>query len=318
MPVVTPIEVFARLSEQELNRISDLFAAKSSALPKHNLQAQSEKGSVTHSFTRHGYQTGWESQLMRLVTGRTPDQPDDFDGVADAVDKYTAKNLLPKREQGKIEYAKADSTGAFLSPEVATFALDAAFVKAGKLLEMRFAEVEVKGIRSWHPYEYVDMVVAGRNELSGVSFKRDKRFPAVAEHIAVEAIHDFIHQKRVGPVGSTRTLEQEKNILQIMDDVGVAGPYTRSAVRRDYKLRFPNMSDLLTFLHVEALWMKNVNVVLRRFGNNWKLHTAYCVGCIEVPSNPRGKPDVKAGKWTGNLRKTHDGEITFLDPESLK
>lgn len=318
MPANDPIKAFARLSPEDLVRISDLFAAKSAALPKHQEQVLQEKGSVTHSFTRHGYQTGWESQLMRLVTGRTPDQPEDFDGVSDAVDKYRAKNSLPRNQQGKIEYAKADSTGAFLSPEEATFALATARTKAATLLQMRYAEVDLKGVKSWREYDYVDMIVSGRHELSGVSFKRDKRVPPVPEAEAVQAIEDFIHQKRIRPVGSTRTWEDKKNIIQIMDDVGVAGPFYRSAARRDYKLRFPNMSNLLEFLHVEALWMKNVNVVLRRFGNDWSLHTAYCVGCTEVPSNPRGGPDIKSGKWTGNLKRAESDVASYVDPNSFR
>ena len=30
---------------------------------------------------RHGFQTGWEAQLIRAVTGITPDQPNDPRGL---------------------------------------------------------------------------------------------------------------------------------------------------------------------------------------------------------------------------------------------
>ena len=308
-------KVLERLSTEELQALTKLFREKGEALPQHMEQVNAEKGNPTHSITRHGYQTGWESQLVRLVTGRTPDQPDDEEGSRDAVDKYNAKNALPKKEQGKINYAKADSVGAFLSPEVEAAAINRARSKAAPLLGHHFAETDAKGKKSWVEYDYIDMVVQGPHRLTGVSFNRPKNAPKLVEADAIQAIHDFIHQKRVGPPGSKETWDDKKRILDIMDSVDVAAPYTRSGYRADYKLRFPSMEDLLKYLNVGALWMKHVNVVLRRFGaNDWRIHTAYCVHCTEFPSPLRGGPSVKTGKWTGNLRTTETGAITYVDP----
>jgi hypothetical protein len=309
--------VLDRLSSEEREKISNLFAAKASALQSHNAQVKLEHGNPTHTFTRHGYQTGWESQLMRLVTGRTPDQPDDEDGVRDAVEKYREKEKLALKDRGKITYAKADSVGAFLSPEVEEYAINRARSKATPLLTCRFAETKSKTKTECVPYDYIDMVVSGPHALAGVSFTRGKHARKLTESDAVQAIEDFIHQRRIGPSGSKDTWEDKKHILEIMESVDVAAPYTRSAYRKDYKLRFPTMSDLLAYLDVEAKWMRNVNVVLRRFGSEWRVHTAYCVGCTEQPSPPRGGPSVKTGKWTGNLRVTESGPITFVDPNLL-
>lgn len=49
-------------------------------------------------------------------------------------------------------------------------------------------------------------------------------------------------------------------------------------VQAKLRLRFPNLADLLEFLNVKAVMMKNVRLVLKRVPANscaWKLHTAY-------------------------------------------
>ncbi|WP_213958118.1 hypothetical protein [Variovorax sp. dw_954] len=313
-------DVLDRLSTSERLAISNLFRDKAAALPHHKAQVKLEtaKGNPTHSITRHGYQTGWESQLMRLVTGRTPDQPDDEDGVRDAVQKFRTKEALSKKEQGKITYAPADSVGAFLSPEVEHAAISLARAKAAPLLAYTQAETSSKSGLTWTPYDYIDMVVAGPHKLTGVSFNRAKNAVPLVQADAVQAIEDFIGQRRVGPPGSTDTWGDKKRILEIMEESDHAAPYTRSSYRQDYKLRFPTMSDLLAYLSVTAVWMKHVNVVLRRFGpGDWRLHTAYCVHCPEFPSPLRGGPSVKTGKWTGNVRAGPTGAAVFVDPALL-
>jgi len=308
--------VLDRLSEQEHQKISRLFSAKARALPHHQRQVVAERGNPTHTLTRHGYQTGWESQLMRLMTGRTPDQPEDEDGVRDAVQKYRAKEALPRRSQGKINYANADSVGAFLSPEVEAFAINRARGKARPLMAHSWAQTTSRAGTVWTPYDYIDMVVCGPHALSGVSFSRLRNAPALTQAESVQAIEDFINQKRLSRSDDPQSWDDKRIILNAMENADVSGQYSRSAYRKDYALRFPNMSDLLAFLGVRALWMRNVNVAFRRFGpNDWRVHTAYCVDCTEVPSPTRGGPSVKTGRWTGRLRSVKDGPETMLPPE---
>jgi hypothetical protein len=311
--------VLDRLSKEEREKISKLFADKAAALPHHQQQVAAEKGNPTHTFTRHGYQTGWESQLMRLVTGRTPDQPEDEDGVRDAVQKYRDKEALPKKEQGKISYAAADSVGAFLCPEVEEFAITRARAKAAVLMQNRFAQTQSKAGTAWVPYDYIDMIVAGPQALSGVSFSRPKNSPPLVQSDAVQAIEDFIKGKRIEKPGAWQSQDERRKLLQTASDLDIQTPNLNLGAKIDYPFRFPSLSDLLAHLGVRAMWMRNVNVCLRRFGNNdWRIHTAYCVHCTEVPSPTRGGPSVKTGKWTGLLRATADGADTFVDPDTLK
>jgi hypothetical protein len=270
-----------------------------------------------HGATRHGHQTGWEAQLVRIVTGRTPDQPDDPEGSRDAVEKYQEKEALPKNKRGKIRYAKTDSVGAFLCPEVQSWALSMAETKAKPLMAYSWAETKTKTATTWVEYDYVEVCFEGNLKLTGVSFVRDKHKAKPPEAQAIQAIDDFIKQKRVSKSGQPRTWEQEKNILGIMENVGVAAPYTRLGAREEYPLRFPSMKDLLEYLGVEAHWMKSVLVVFRKVSSGWTVHTMYAVNCTQFPVPPKCTPAVKTGKWTGNLRKEEGGAITFLDPATL-
>lgn len=310
--------VFARLAQQELDTISALFTARAQAMPVHDAQVATEKGkSPTHTLTRHGYQTGWESQLVRLVTGRTPDQPEDPEGSRDAVDKYFHKESLDRKKRGKIEFAEADSVGAFLSPEVEAFALNLARTRAAPLFPNRFGETETSKGRQWQEYTYIDMVVPGPQHLTGVSFVRLKNKPAVTGTEAVQAIHDFIHQKRISPGGFTSTLEAEADRKNLFENTTLSMHSVRLWNRHRYTLRFRDMGALLDYLGVGARWMRRVKVVFRLLNHNWVVHTAYCVDCREQPVPESGAPTLKSGKWTGNLRKVSDGPVTYVNPETL-
>lgn len=170
----------------------------------------------------------------------------------------------------------------------------------------------------WIPCEYIDMVVRGPHALSGVSFGRIKNALPLTQAESVQAIEDFIHRKRLSRSADPQSWDDKRGILNAMENADVSGHHSRSAYRQDYVLRFPNRADLLAFLGVRAMWMRNVNVAFRKFGpNDWRVHTAYCVDCTEVPSPTRGSPGVKTGKWTGRLRSVKDGPETMLPPEWL-
>jgi hypothetical protein len=319
------MSVLSRLSTQELKAISDLFQQRSEGLKLHEAQLQTEASdpdeSAFHGASRHGHQTGWEAQLVRLVTGRTPDQPDDPVGSKDAVQKYRDKEALPRNQRGKIRYAKADSVGSFLCPEVQSWAMSMARTKASPLLVYSWAETKSKTATQWVEYDYIDTIFAGNLRYTGVSFVRPKNAKKVAEADAVQAIEDFINQKRLPKDGNAQPWEKKKKVQDIMESVGVAGPNYRLGNKADYPLRFPSMADLLEYLGVDAHWMKSANVTFRKINKTgtptWTIHTMYAVNCTAFPKPEICTPSVKTGKWTGNLRKTKDGPVTHIAPESL-
>ncbi|MBC8732807.1 hypothetical protein [Paraburkholderia sp. UCT2] len=328
------------LSEQEWNNVSNLFATRGKAWPEHETllkeQASEPDESAFHSIPRHGPQTGWESQLIRLVTGRTPDQPEDPMGVKDAVEKYRRKESLPLKERGKIRYAKANSVGAFLSPEVEMAAITLARAKADPLMKYRYAETTAGNATQWQPFDYIDVVVRPPYGLAGVSFYRSKNATKLVESDAVQAIEDFVNSRRITRSASAkqsgRTWERTRDILRGMDEEGRENyPHYRMAAKRDFGLRFTSMQDLLDHLEVSAIWMKYVNVALRLIGNAWLVHTAYAVGGVSYvatgdevgdvkqtfAAKPKCEPTVKSGKWTGKLKTTETGPEVFINPASL-
>ena len=75
------------------------------------------------------------------------------------------------------------------------------------------------------------------------------------------------------------------------------------------QVRFPNLSDLLEFLHVEPIMMRNIRLVLKRVPETaftWKLHTAYAVN-----EAPQLRPDAP-GKWTGRIKASEHAEERVL------
>lgn len=335
-----------RMSEQEHDKLTNLFRNRGKAIAEHEAllkaDAQEPDDAAFHSIARHGPQTGWEAQLIRLVTGRTPDQPEDPFGVGDAVTKYEYKESLPQNQRGKTRYAVADSVGAFLSPEVEVSAISMAKVKAAPLMGYRYAETKSKAKPGgeWHEFRYIDVILPGTQACTGVSFVRVKHLPKIPQAQAVQAIKDFMMSKRLPKdQTSTRTFERSNSIIRDAEGEhdGHSLPHYRAGVKRDFSLRFPSMQNLLDYLNVKAVWMTHVNVCLRRIGEAWQVHTAYPVGSrleskvgpydkdvrhqdeLTKGMNVRGtcKPSVKSGKWTGNLRKVEDDPISFIDPASL-
>lgn len=335
-----------RMSESEYDKISALFRGRATAMGSHSAllkaDASNPDESAFHGYARHGPQTGWESQLVRLVTGRTPDQPEDPYGAMDAVTKYETKNALPKRQQGKIRYAKADSTGAFFSAEVETTAIQQALAKSAPLQRFKLAETSTKKstTTNWEPYSYIDVILPAVGACAGVSFVRDKRLPKVPANEAVAAIKDFInraYKSDSDPDGLKAARAQSIIKDAESEDSGHAFPNYRAYVKRNHNLRFPSMQELLDFLHVRAVWMTHVNVCLRRIGTDWKVHTAYAVGS-RLPSDadihdkdarhkdelekrinvtPSCGPSVKSGKWTGKLKAEEGDAPTYINPASL-
>lgn len=306
------------LTKEQLQNLETHVGAKSLALKEHEqlLVDEMKKGTkkgAFHTITRHGPQTGWESQLVRLATGRTPDQPDDQAGIKTlgqgwkTIDQYGTRT-------GGMRYAAANTVGAFLSPETETTALTIAKGKASRIQPYDFAEVVSKtGQKSYTPFDYIELVVRGPYSLAGVSFYRPKDKDPLTEKEVVEVIQAFVYQARI-PTDYNLvrdTWEETKKAIEEMGGEDELHPGTRLWVKKSYRLLFPSMDSMLSYLDVEAQWMKNVKVVYKRVTAGWALHTAYCV------NDPLGGgPTVKTGKWTGNLKKK-DGTVALVDPNSL-
>lgn len=298
-----------------INLVSNLILRKRVNRDHHDTRIAEElskgkKVTAFHTLVRHGYQTSWESQLIRLATGQTPDQTTNPEGLrgalsedpkfkhlttwtAKAPPKYDRTGRLIAGDQtpgtamtyghdgkpvavkdvkkvggpGRTTYAAANTTGAFLGPEMEDFAISTALARAAALMQYAEGEsVDKKLAKSWRPYDYIEVVVAGTYELYGVSFYRKSDLPPLTLPTVTSAIDDFYNRA--------------------------------TTVGEKPKVKYQSLSDLLDFLQVQAQWMKAAKVVLKRCGSEWKRHTAYAVNDTVVC-----RPDLKVGKWTGKVRK---------------
>ncbi|WP_418317176.1 hypothetical protein [Piscinibacter sakaiensis] len=115
--------------------VANLFAHKSAGLTHHEQKALAEVTAHdgSHGYGRHGYQTGWEAQLIRAVTGITPDQAfdprgvnptirrwnrvmtTDADGDLGLVDLFDESCFVP--EEGDYGTGAGRIAGGFTTPE---------------------------------------------------------------------------------------------------------------------------------------------------------------------------------------------------------
>lgn len=298
------------LSRAEYNALEEFIGKRAKAFAEHEklLAAEISKGAkqtAFHTISRHGYQTGWEAQLVRLMTGETPDQPFALTGVRAQIqqwEKSTGGTGTVPPPTRNLRYAAADSVGAFLGPEVETMAITKAnsisrHLQTGKLAEMETGQAKT---RKWEKYKYIECIVSTHSQYSGVSFVRDKSKPKRTKEEFEQAMNDYFTGAKVlsGPGVS---LHDEMTYRAIKSSGSVVPP----KLAEKLKVRFPNLSDLLNYLHVEGIMMKHVRVVLKRVPDDsftWKVHTAYAVN-----DPPLLRPDAP-GKWTGNIKTNDTGD----------
>ena len=297
--------------EEEIGWLAEREDARRKGLPLPTKPPRGSKGSAFHTFTRHGYQTGWEAQLIRLASGRTPDQDSDPMGIGSYISHWKGQappkynkdgsvilhpddtqvqvrhfnrvgmpvdgppEVVDPSRMGKTRHASANTTGAFLSPEAERDALMQADAKSAGL--KKYVQAASKNSRTgeltWVDYDYIEVVVTGQ-PIYGVSFyfKSTDTHKIDVDELK-EALADYNKQTKVVNFN----------------------PHDA----RTEKVRFTSLSDILDYFGIEAQWMKAAKIVYKRVDKtNWKLHTAYAVN-----DPPVCRPDVKTGKWTGAVRK---------------
>jgi hypothetical protein len=302
--------------EMRRSELQDHIGQRANALKEHErlLAAEVLKGgkqTAFHTFSRHGHQTGWLAQLVRLMTGEAPDQPFALNGVRAAIMEWEKRSggqgehPAPTRN---IRYAPADSVGCFLGPEMETEAIHFATQRTLELQKVKFAEMETRksgtSVRKWEPFKYIEIVTDTRFRYCGVSFVlKDKNRRRTREEFE-EALHDYL-SGGLGLRGTDVSLWDE----MMLKEAKAKGTAIHPTVAAKMKIRFPNLSDLLDYLRVEAVMMPNIRLVLKRIPDNsfdWKLHTAYAVN---TPCQLR--PDAP-GTWTGRVKQEAHSQPRLL------
>ncbi|TXL71782.1 hypothetical protein FHP25_28350 [Vineibacter terrae] len=303
------------ITAEEKAALERLIGQKAKAFRTHEkfLAKEISKGTkqtAFHTISRHGYQTGWEAQLVRLMTGETPDQPFAQTGVRGTIlqwDTSMGDTMNAPGRTRNIRYAEADSVGAFLNPEVEVAAINAAALRTADLRTGMWAEMVTghgpRQVKTWCKYKYIEIIVHPPSEICGISFVRDQSKPKRSKDEFETAFNDYLEGTKILK-GKTVSLHDE----MVYREAKAKGSEIPAYLVAKMQTRFPNLSDLLDYLHVQAVSMKNVRLVLKRVPEdsfNWKLHTAYAVN-----QAPMIRPDAP-GKWNGRI-KSHDTALPRL------
>ena len=173
-------------------------------------QAEAAKSKNIHALTRHGYQTGWAGQLLRVCTKLTPDQEYDPLGTGDltlrTVDHYADRTDRKTGDVGKVKMKPRTgggvAAGHFYNPEIQDALMKESLAFA-KRYAGSFPECEVRltdGTREWRPYSFVHVYLT-RPGGTGVAFTKTDAWKKVEVKDAVDAINDFIAGARAAPNG---------------------------------------------------------------------------------------------------------------------
>lgn len=277
-----------------------------------------------HGYGRHGFQTGWLAQLVRIVTKVTPDQSWDPRGVGMTDESRswmssdgprhldgkgrTGNSAFPDgagssaSSLGKLQKSGGQSAGYFYGPHVQENARAA--LQAQAVWARRFSTCEVRqaGRTEWVPFRVLYAAVGGRKGGYGVSFapvEGAARGRLSADEVR-EAVNDFLRWTTL-----KEYLERSGSVLPAQQVVGGfrTNPY-----------RFPTWGDLLRHLGVQQRWMTAVRGEFgRKSGEgDFSLFTFFPVA-DEVGIGVGGI--AKTAEWTGRLKEPH-GAITTIDVPS--
>lgn len=300
------------------------LADKAAATSAHNLALQNEISTHQgHAYGRHGYQTGWVAQLIRVVTQISPDQsfsPTGVEGVirewnarwvgsdsgafSKIVNTYDASGNSQKGVAAGSGFTPTGhgtqaglESGGFISPEKQQMAIQRAMTVANP--NIVYMKSEHPGIA--HPWKDINrcMVVvdAGGSAGYGVGYRRTSSFVSRTRQEVLDLVEAMELGKTRGQLG--------------LPDTGA--PTTTSDGRKlrpeSQRPAFNGVASLLDFLGVEAVWQKMALVILQRDGAAWKRVTMYPCNLVGQGWAPGIK--VQGKPWSGRVKRA-DGSMATL------
>lgn len=311
--------------------------AVSTAVAKHNDELKKEAGTHQHAFGRHGWQTGWEAQIVRAAAGETPDSAADPYGLNPTLRTWgqvivAAPGGLQIKRYGLGDRGqrvvtgfgdehvplpnheppnKGCRAGQFISPMAQQAALAAARAKL-QTRYGRFTQGERrKGAQlRWVPVKRVVIITGAGNTPLGLSFAWDNTSGAPPRSPA-----------------ETRWLidafQRGFSVKQVMNGCPFSGAGTRNATRaalmdiqhvnsvqnlglHNDDTAFPQIGDLCNALGVKVSMMKRTLSVwdwdLK--DSQWKLVTCYATDdarehCEYTLDGSKKKTGAATGKLKG-------------------
>lgn len=331
------VKVKTRDWGSQFNALSQHFADRSNALQAHNTELTNEISSHSgHAYSRHGYQAGWEQQLIRVVSQVTPDQVFDPTGVGAVTREWnprwvgnstdgsfekfvTTYDSSGSKIMGKegssssvtLNYATGagEESGGFYSPEAQQTALTKATVVANQIAQ--YKKFNIPGISNdWKNLEKVLIVVDPSPRAGyGLGYRRTSTFTSRTRDEVLRLIDHFHRRSTWNTVDPVTYPSQVSNGIIMLGDSS-----NQDIINKSVKVAFPNLDDLLTYLGVEAFWQKNAVVIFKRANVNaaWQRVTMFPVNWSPASWAPATK--VPGKPWNGKVKLANNTIQTLIAP----
>lgn len=208
-----------------LNKPIDMEFAKKAIAPRIRQMVEStnshmraadveaSKSKQMHALTRHGFQTGWMGQLLRICSKLTPDQEYDPLGVLPIetkLDVHTRDKALrgpDGRPSGDVMQVPmknrtggGQAAGMFYNPEVQhELMVDCLTVAKNQAKPYSECEVQlVTGELEWRPYNFIHVYLV-REGGAGVAFALREGAPRLKPEPVIAALNTFMSSAREAP-----------------------------------------------------------------------------------------------------------------------
>jgi hypothetical protein len=270
----------AKLDLTRYGAVAELMRGRAAAFKAHeghlNNEIRAHDGS--HAYGRHGYQIGWQGQLIRCATQVAPDQAFDPSGVNAVIRRWNSLNYADRMLDHSGRSVATDLVGPF-NPELTDFKTVAGIIAGGFLgpehqqaarqaaqaCAAAFDAPEYAGVEyrftSGTPVPIVMPFTAFcyglHGRFFGMGYRRKKATSTNAGFKPVTL--EFV----------LRCIDAFENRTALADFEGsiptdlVKLPYM-TGINRARSLAFPQIGDLFDFLQVETFSQRAVRVVMRR------------------------------------------------------
>lgn len=264
----------AKLDMSKYGAVSELMKTRSAGLKAHeaNLLAEITAHDGSHAYGRHGFQIGWQAQLVRCATQVAPDQTFDPSGTGGVIRRWNELNYKDRMLDGSGAAIATDligpfnpeltdyktvagiMSGGFLGPEHQEYVRAAALAFAGGMSGPNFAGVEYRfmsGAPVTMSLPFTSFCYGNHGRFFGMGYRRKSGFVPVTHEFVLGCIAAF--ENRIGFTAFEPLIPGSVVKLAYM-----------TGTNRGQSLAFPQISDLFEFLKVETFEQKAVRVVMRR------------------------------------------------------
>jgi hypothetical protein len=304
-----------KLDLSNYNAVAEQLKIRSAGIQAHeiNLLAEVAAQDGGHAYGRHGFQIGWQAQLIRCVTRVAPDQKFDPTGTGGTIQAWNALSSKARMLDdhgaaiatelsgpfmpGETDYKTVAGimAGGFLGPEHQEDVRKIALAFAGTVsgpdcanIEYQFMNAPVVELKI--PFTSFCYGIEGR--FFGMGYKRKPGFVTLTHEFVIFCIWAFEQRFPL----TTLELFMPGSVVRLPYMVGPKNPVS---------LAFPQIGDLFDFLQVETFEQKSVRVVMRRtyahstnsFGS-WRIVTMFPDDTITSngfhPGNPYFSTETKS------------------------